>query len=56
MTTSADAVPPEVRALIDSYVAALVAAAPAPTEEQVVQLRRWFGPHRDTRHRHADAA
>ena len=56
MNNAADSLPPEVRDLIDSHVAALVADAPAPTEEQLVQLRRWFGPRRDTQRRHTDAA
>jgi len=56
VTASAEALPPAVRELIDDYVAALVAAAPAPTEEQVDQLRRWFGPRRDTQRRQSDAA
>lgn len=57
MTTAGDdSLPPAVRDLIDGYVAGLVAAAPAPTEEQLVELRRWFGPRRDTQRRHTDAA
>lgn len=56
MTASGDALTPEVRALIDSHVAALVSTAPAPTAEQLVQLRRWFGPLRDTQRRHTAAA
>lgn len=56
MTTPADTLSPAVRELIDRYVADLVAAAPAPTEDQVAQMRRWFGPRRDTQRRHADAA
>lgn len=59
MTTHSDTLDPAVRELIDRYVAALIADAPAPTEEQVTQLRRWFGPCRGTQQtprRHADAA
>lgn len=38
---------PEVLEAIDRYVEQVVADAPKPTDEQIMQLLQWFGPRPD---------